>query len=442
MQIEDLVLIKSIGKGAFGEVFLTTKRGTQQQFATKKVQKSVVLQEKVKKYFNNEIFILRNVNHPNIIKLYEIKQTLNNFYLVFDLCNGGGLSNCLEKYMKNNGNKPFTQEIVQHIMRQLVSGLQYLHNNKILHRDLKSDNVLVNFEKEEDKKNFDLLKCVVKIIDFGFARYLENDTLAQSVLGSPINMDPQILMKMRKIDNNQSFGYDQKADIWSLGTICYEILIGTPPFDATSYEELTSKIQRGNYKIPNNLQLSVEAVSFLNAMLQYDPKQRLDINQLAKHKFLTLNSNEFTPLSLKKVQQRFSNNDLTMNTKNITQSVLSIFEINEGSIDDIEPGMIDPKAPNYSGENKGIVDKIDDPLGNMNKQFGNMVINNTENGKKNDNVMKNNNKNNETDNFNVKDIKDLLYDSFDKMNKDFYYIEPMLIPIVPNTDPKVLQLDI
>ena len=442
MQIEDLVLIKSIGKGAFGEVFLTTKRGTQQQFATKKVQKSVVLQEKVKKYFNNEIFILRNVNHPNIIKLHEIKQSLNNLYLVFDLCNGGGLSNCLEKYMKNNGNKPFTQEIVQHIMRQLVSGLQYLHNNKILHRDLKSDNVLVNFEKEEDKKNFDLLKCVVKIIDFGFARYLENDTLAQSVLGSPINMDPQILMKMRKIDNNQSFGYDQKADIWSLGTICYEILIGTPPFDATSYEELTSKIQRGNYKIPNNLQLSIEAVSFLNAMLQYDPKQRLDINQLAKHKFLTLNSKEFTPLSLKKVQQRFSNNDLTMNTKNITQSVLSIFEINEGSIDDIEPGMIDPKAPNYSGENKGIVDKIDDPLGNMNKQFGNMVINNTENGKKNDNVMKNNNKNNETDNFNVKDIKDLLYDSFDKMNKDFYYIEPMLIPIVPNTDPKVLQLDI
>jgi len=440
MQIEDLVLIKSIGKGAFGEVFLTTKRGTQQQFATKKVQKSVVLQEKVKKYFNNEIFILRNVNHPNIIKLHEIKQTLNNFYLVFDLCNGGGLSNCLEKYMKNNGNKPFSQEIVQHIMRQLVSGLQYLHKNKILHRDLKSDNVLVNFERDEDKKNFDLLKCVVKIIDFGFARYLENDTLAQSVLGSPINMDPQILMKMRKIDNNQSFGYDQKADIWSLGTICYEILIGTPPFDATSYEELTSKIQRGNYKIPNNLQLSIEAVSFLNAMLKYDPKQRLDINQLAKHKFLTLNASEFTPLSLKKVQQRFSNNDLTMNTKNITQSVLSIFEINEGSIDDIDPLMINENAQNgNSGDNRGISDKPEDTLGNMSRQFGNMVISNE---KKNENVIKNNNKNNENDNFNVKDIKDLLYDSFDKMNKDFYYIEPMLIPIVPNTDPKVLQLDI
>ena len=253
-------------------------------------------------------------------------------------------------------------------------------------------------------------------------------------------MDPQILMKMRKIDNNQSFGYDQKADIWSLGTICYEILIGTPPFDATSYEELTSKIQRGNYKIPNNLQLSVEAVSFLNAMLKYDPKQRLDINQLAKHKFLTLNASEFTPLSLKKVQQRFSNNDLTMNTKNITQSVLSIFEINEGSIDDIDPLMINENAQNgNSGDNRGISDKPEDTLGNMSRQFGNMVISNE---KKNENVIKNNNKNNENDNFNVKDIKDLLYDSFDKMNKDFYYIEPMLIPIVPNTDPKVLQLDI
>ena len=440
MQIEDLVLIKSIGKGAFGEVFLTTKRGTQQQFATKKVQKSVVLQEKVKKYFNNEIFILRNVNHPNIIKLHEIKQTLNNFYLVFDLCNGGGLSDCLEKYMKNNG-KPFPQDIVQHIMRQIVSGIQYLHNNKILHRDLKSDNILVHFESEEDKKNFNLLKCVVKIIDFGFARYLENDTLAQSVLGSPINMDPQILMKMRKIDNNQSFGYDQKADIWSLGTICYEILIGTPPFDATSYEELTSKIQRGNYKIPNNLQLSVEAVSFLNAMLQYDQKQRLDINQLAKHKFLTLNPNEFTPLNLKKVQQKFSNNDLTMNTKNITQSVLSIFEINEGNLQDISSDMIDDNAKDYSGSKEGIRDKPVDTLANMSKQFGNMVIHNEKEKKE---IPKNNPKINETEknNFNVKDLKDMLYDSFDKMNKDFYYIEPMLIPIVPNTDPKVLQLDI
>jgi serine/threonine protein kinase len=322
MIIEDLTLIKSVGKGSFGEVFLTSKKGTDQMFAVKKVSKSLVLQDKVKKYFNNEIYILKQVNHPNIIKLYEIKQTLNNFYLVFDLCNGGGLSNCLEKYMKQN-KRPFTQEIAQSIIRQLVSGLQYLHHNKILHRDLKLDNVLIHFNTEEDKNNFNLLKAQVKIIDFGFARYLENDSLAQSVLGSPINMDPQILAKMRKIDNNQSFGYDQKADIWSLGTICYEMLIGAPPFDATSYEELVSKIQKGDYKIPNNLKLSKEAISFINGMLQHNPQKRLNIDQLANHNFLMKNVKDFKELDLKRAGEKFDKDNLTINTK---ESIWGIFE--------------------------------------------------------------------------------------------------------------------
>ena len=411
MQIEDLVLLKPVGKGAFGEVFLTTKRGTQQQFATKKVQKSVVLQEKIKKYFNNEIFILRNVNHPNIIKLYEIKQTLNNFYLVFELCNGGGLSNCLERYMKYNG-KPFTQEIVQHIMKQIVSGIQYLHNNKILHRDLKLDNILISFDNEEDKENFNLLKSKVKIIDFGFARYLENDVLAQSLLGSPLNMAPQILMKMRRLDNNQTFGYDQKADIWSLGTICYELLVGSHPFDSSNYEELTSKIQKGNYKIPNNLQLSIEAVSFLNAMLQYDPKERLDINELAKHKFLTSNTNEFIPIDLTK-------DDLMLNTK---------------KINNISSLMINHELPGYSGPKTGIINQPEDVIGKIceGKNIDDIPA---EESSKKGKISKEKNKK-------EKDLKDLLHDSFEKMNKYFNYIDPMLIPVNPNIDPKVVQLDI
>ena len=202
MIVEDLTLIKTIGKGAFGEVFLTSKTGTQEKFATKKVKKSLVMSEKVKKYFNNELYILKQVNHPNIVKLYDIKQTLNNFYLVFDLCNGGGLSNCLEKYKKKHDGKPFPENIVQHFMRQIVSGLQYLHNKKILHRDLKLDNILVKFDTDDDKEKMNFFKSTIKIIDFGFARFLESDALAQSVLGSPINMDPKILIKMRKIDNN------------------------------------------------------------------------------------------------------------------------------------------------------------------------------------------------------------------------------------------------
>ena len=79
MIVEDLTLIKTIGKGAFGEVFLTSKAGCAEKFATKKVKKSLVMSDKVRKYFNNELFILKQVSHPNIIKLYDIKQTLNNY---------------------------------------------------------------------------------------------------------------------------------------------------------------------------------------------------------------------------------------------------------------------------------------------------------------------------------------------------------------------------
>ena len=441
MIVEDITLIKSVGKGSFGEVFLASRKGTDQMYAVKKVSKSLVLQEKVKKYFNNEIYILKQVNHPNIIKLYEIKQTLNNFYLVFDLCNGGGLSNCLEKYMKQN-KKPFTQEIAQSIIRQLVSGLQYLHNNKILHRDLKLDNVLLHFNSEEDKNNFNLLKAQVKIIDFGFARYLENDSLAQSVLGSPINMDPQILAKMRKIDNNQSFGYDQKADIWSLGTICYEMLIGVPPFDATSYEELVSKIQKGNYKIPKNLKLSKEAISFINGMLQYNPEKRLSIDQLANHNFLIKNVKDFKEIDLTKAAKVDQKSDLVFNAK---ESVWDIFESSIKDLDGVSSNDLSKNQQSYNGPKNGISGQVEDILSN---RMNNLTVESQSQKSKNNNFVENENSSSRSTSSNVEKInltedkKKAILKAFDDMNADFFYLEPMLIPIVPNTEQKALQLDI
>ena len=435
MIIEDLTLIKSVGKGTFGEVFLTSRKGTDQMFAVKKVSKSLVLQDKVKKYFNNEIYILKQVNHPNIIKLYEIKQTLNNVFLVFDLCNGGALSNCLEKYMKQN-KRPFTQEIAQSIIRQLVSGLQYLHHNKILHRDLKLDNVLIHFNTEEDKNNFNLLKAQVKIIDFIFARYLENGSLAQSILGSPLNMDPQILLKMRKIDNDQNFGYDHKADIWSLGIICYEMLIGALPFDATSHEELVSKIQKGDYKIPNNLKLSKEAINFINGMLQHNPQKRLNIDQLANHNFLMKNVKDFKELDLKRAGEKVDKDNLTINTK---ESIWGIFESSIKDLDQISSKDISKKIVNYNGESKGISGEVVDTVGDLTKDINNLAVeskynNDEKSSQKSSNTFE---KINLTD-----DKKKNILKAFDDMNADFFYLEPMLIPIVPNTEQKALQLDI
>ena len=192
MIVDDLALSKTLGKGAFGEVYLGIKQGTQKQFAIKKIDKKFTSNPKAKKYLDNEISILRDINHPNIVKLYDVKETSNFYYLVTEYCNGGSLSDCLETYVEKY-NKPFPEEVVQFLMRQIVSALSYLHKKTILNLDIKLDNILVHFDDENDIKKQNLLKAKVKMIDFGFARYLKKEEIAISTLGSPINMDPGIL---------------------------------------------------------------------------------------------------------------------------------------------------------------------------------------------------------------------------------------------------------
>ena len=468
LEIDDYTLENKIGKGSFGEVYLTTKKGTDKLYATKKMQKTIVLQPKVKKFFNNETTILKTLDHPNIIKLYDIKQTINSYYLIFDLCNGGNLTSCLDKYKKKY-HLPFTQEIVQHIMTQIVNGLRYLHNSKILHRDIKLDNILLHYENNDDLKNANILKANVKIIDFGFARYLEDNTLAESTLGSPIYMDPQILQKLNKIDNNTSFGYDQKADIWSLGAVCYEMLIGSPPFTASNLKELIDNIKKGNYSIPNNLKLSKEAISFINGMLQFNPQARLDINALANHDFLVKDIKTFHAIDIKKAQQKFnSKKEIVLNT-NYNQSIWFIFETDDKdnnnkniNLEDIPNNMIDNKnvKDNINNNNieKPISIKEEDILGNLNNgmenknniQSNNNYNNNIENqnyinsnniNKVNNNIYDNEKKNNNNEIYNP-NLINLLDQTFQEMNHDFFYIEPIFLAVPPIEDSSFFQVDI
>ena len=112
---------------------------------------------KARKYLDNEINILKILNHPNIVKLYTIKETSQDMFIVTEFCNGGDLSNCLEEYYKKY-KRAFPENIVQYLMRQIISAIKYLHDNKILHRDLKLDNILVCFDNEEDRKQKNMLK--------------------------------------------------------------------------------------------------------------------------------------------------------------------------------------------------------------------------------------------------------------------------------------------
>ena len=111
-----------------------------------------------------------------------------------EYCNGGELSQALEKYQKKYGH-PFPEEIVQHFMRQIINAFEYIHKLKIIHRDIKLENILINYETEEDKNNLNLMKATAKIIDFGFSCTIGKDGLLYSTLGSPVYMDPIILKK-------------------------------------------------------------------------------------------------------------------------------------------------------------------------------------------------------------------------------------------------------
>ena len=295
MLLDEYTLTQFLGKGTFGEVYLTSKKNSNFLFATKRMSKDFVEDPKYIKYFNNEISILNKLFHKNIVKLEALKKTKNHYYVIMEYCNGGTLTECLEKY-KNLYHRPFTEEIVQHIMRQVVSAVNYMHDLRIIHRDLKLDNILVKFENEEDKNNLNLLKAEIKIIDFGFAAYKEQSGLLKTAIGSPMNMDPLILQKFNSGGKlNKELGYDEKADIWSLGTLCYQMLIGNSAFDAYNMKELVSKVEEGTYKVPSDL--SKETVSFLNAMLQYDPNRRLSANELNKHAFLIKNIKDFTRIN-------------------------------------------------------------------------------------------------------------------------------------------------
>jgi serine/threonine protein kinase len=194
MQIDNLLLEKCLGSGSFGEVYLTKKNGEKKYYATKKYERDKIEKTEAMKYLKNEINILQSLKHPNIVKYDDIKKTKKHFYIVMDYCNGGELSKALEKYQIKNG-KPFPEYLVQYFMRQIISAFQYIHGQGIMHRDIKLENILLNYENEEDRKNLNLMKAQIKIIDFGFACKIQKNALTFTTIGNPMNMDPLILKK-------------------------------------------------------------------------------------------------------------------------------------------------------------------------------------------------------------------------------------------------------
>ena len=269
--VDDLILMNCIASGCFAQTFLSKKQNSNIIYATKKIDINDINREpQLKNYLVNEINFLKEVNHKNIIKLYEVKKTNDSIYLIMEYCNGGTLLNTLNYYKAKNG-KPFSEEIVQYFMKQILMGVESLHNHGIIHHDLKLDNILLKY----NPNNLNLLSSEIKIIDFNIStrtRKFINNEMPEKKPFIPIMFN----------DDESDDIYDEKVDIWSLGLLCYEMLFGEKLLDQNNI--YTKKI---NIIIPQTI--SLKAQTFLLSMLQKNGNKRLSATELLNHEFIANN---------------------------------------------------------------------------------------------------------------------------------------------------------
>ena len=249
---EYYVLKDKIGAGCFSKVYKGFHNKTKNIVAIKKIKNKNINE----KYIEREINIISKLDHPNIIKMYEVISNKKYHYLVLEYCNMGDLSTYLEKNLLNEFSS-------KKIFIQLVEGLKYLYKNQIMHRDLKPQNILLKNDIE------------VKISDFGFANFYNN--LDQTICGSPYYMAPEILTHKK---------YTNKADLWSLGIILYQMLVGKLPYQSGSINELLNEINSKQISLPPNINITLECNNLLNSLLEIDYNYRIDWNELFKHEWI------------------------------------------------------------------------------------------------------------------------------------------------------------
>ena len=202
-----------------------------------------------------EIKILKSLDHPNIIKIYEFFQDKDNFYLITELCEGGDLFTLLTDHEINTF---FTERIIRSIMRQVFSALYYLHSLNIIHGDIKLDNILVESQNLQSFTNGSSTDLDIKLIDFGCSRKMTTEFKISEFLEGTISyIAPEII---------QSGKIHKKNDIWSCGVMIFIILAGYPPFNGKTDNETFELIKLGNYTIPDEIKdhYSKEVIDLIN----------------------------------------------------------------------------------------------------------------------------------------------------------------------------------
>ena len=308
-KINHYSLVKEIGKGCTSTVYQGVDLNRNHLVAVKMIPMEKFKAGNTEILTKREISLLCSLKHPNIISLRGLERTLNNVYLMLDYCNGGTLKK-YQQYYQSKYKSQINEFFVQKIARQLVKGLFYMHSKNTIHRDLKLDNIMLNFNKYPNivnkgeipqTINYDDIDLnddfTIKIVDLGFAKKLSPTSLASSICGTPITMAPDVLL----LNEKNKKQYNTKADLWSLGVITYQLLIGQTPFEAKSVSELAEQIKKGSYLLPKEIVLSVEVISFINGLLQFDQVKRMNWEQIMKHPFIVNSMDTFHYINLQKV---------------------------------------------------------------------------------------------------------------------------------------------
>ena len=261
-KISDFIVLKELGVGSYGRVMLVQHKITQAKYAIKCIDKRNKVNIEEKPYFRREIEIMYRVHHPNVVKLFGHFEDNKYCYFIMEYIPGGNVYNLVPK----NGIKTVPTKTIVSIMKDVISAVYFLHHMypPIIHRDIKPENVVL----DQNMKG--------KLTDFGWSNYMQGDMKRTTVCGTPVYLAPEII-------NNR--GHDEKVDIWCIGVLLFELLTGVSPFQGFDVQTIKYNINR--LKIAWQRDMDRDAVDLIKRILKYNPEERISLEQMLLHPFIT-----------------------------------------------------------------------------------------------------------------------------------------------------------
>ena len=259
-----------LGKGGFAKVFLMTDVSNGNEYACKIIRKNRMQKIHMQK-IAREIMIHKELNHANVVQLHHYFEDNLNVYMLLEACPRKSLMHVLKYRGK------VTEPEARYYMRQMVTGVAYIHSQKVVHRDLKPGNMFLSD------------RMIVKIGDFGLATRLDGQCRRVTICGTPNYIAPEVLYK-------QAYSYE--ADVWALGCILYALLVGQPPFDTATLKEIYARICNNNYREVDDTIASRSGQDLIKWLLQPNPELRPSLERVKEHAYLT---KEYVPTSLPRI---------------------------------------------------------------------------------------------------------------------------------------------